>query len=261
MFGHALMVLGITSVLAGGPPLSHDQAPLDDAHRSNTAARLDRLVTDLARSMRHSMTPRPALSGEALYRARTRPGAIARFWVGGAIDRLLIFLTPGSHLPMLGVAQFAILTQVPVAGEYSSDFGFRVHPISKRRKLHTGLDFDASRGTLVRAAGAGEVTYAKRRGTYGNLVVITHGLGLETRYAHLRRIRVKPGQFVTAGTVVGTVGSTGRSTGPHLHFEVRQFGEPVDPKWAMGLREPTQVDELSATWRWIVDGRRQRNMR
>jgi murein DD-endopeptidase MepM/ murein hydrolase activator NlpD len=112
----------------------------------------------------------------------------------------------------------------PVAGAWTDGFGW----VGGRR--HTGLDFPEPTGTPVHAAGAGTISYAgPNDGGYGNLVVITHGHGLETWYAHLSTIALGAGAQVVAGTVVGTVGATGRATGPHLHFEVREYGTPVDP--------------------------------
>jgi len=85
-------------------------------------------------------------------------------------------------------------------------------------------------GTPVQASGGGTIVHAGPAGTYGNLVVIDHGGGLETRYAHLDRIDVAKGQAITPGQTLGTVGATGRVTGPHLHFEVRRDGQPIDPE-------------------------------
>lgn len=270
MFAHSIMVLGITSALAGGPPL-HDERSAHDPAVSETAVLVTEragesrtgwtgLIADLMLEVTRENAPATVRWSEwddlSRYRVRTQPDAMTRFWVGGFIERLLLFFDPDIVIPVVvpfaHVGHFDVLDTAPVVGAHSSPFGFRTHPISKRRKLHAGLDFDVPRGTLVRAAGPGEVVYAGRRGTYGNLVVISHGLGLETRYAHLHRIRVQRDRLVAAGTVVGTVGSTGRTTGPHLHFEVRQFGEPIDPTWAMGLREPTVLDELSTMWSWLV---------
>jgi murein DD-endopeptidase MepM/ murein hydrolase activator NlpD len=97
-------------------------------------------------------------------------------------------------------------------------------------RLHTGVDFPASSGTTVGAAGRGTVAFAGwNTGGYGYLVVVRHRLGYESWYAHLSTIAVSPGQYVVGGTPIGAVGSTGHSTGPHLHFEVRHFGTPIDP--------------------------------
>ncbi len=117
----------------------------------------------------------------------------------------------------------------PVNGRLSSPFGNRVHPITGAVKLHTGIDLAAPTGTNVRAAGSGTVILAQWFGGYGNAVIIDHGGGLTTFYAHMNGINVTRGQTVSTGDVVGWVGSTGFSTGPHLHFETRENGNPVNP--------------------------------
>ena len=111
----------------------------------------------------------------------------------------------------------------------TSTFGYRIHPIFGDRRLHTGLDFRASTGTPLAAAAPGEVVFAGWRGGYGNCTIIDHGGGVATLYAHQSAIRVKEGQEVKRGQVIGAAGSTGFATGPHLHFEVRLRGTPVDP--------------------------------
>jgi murein DD-endopeptidase MepM/ murein hydrolase activator NlpD len=142
---------------------------------------------------------------------------------------------PGFRLP-LDIHQLPVLISRPAKGDLSSPFGYRNDPIRKRRrKFHRGIDFHGKRGHPVYAAGPGIVTKARRNGGYGRVVFIDHGLGLETRYAHLHRIEVKEGDFVPAGTLVGRIGSTGRSTGPHLHFEVRRNGRAVNPDLAMDV--------------------------
>jgi len=117
----------------------------------------------------------------------------------------------------------------PCDGDVSSGFGYRVHPISGTRRMHTGLDLGCANGAPIHAAGSGTVTEAGVRGGYGNAVVIDHGDGLATLYAHQSRITVSVGQQVSEGEVIGYVGSTGQSTGPHLHWEVWVNGTPVDP--------------------------------
>jgi hypothetical protein len=124
------------------------------------------------------------------------------------------------------------LTHVPVQATRSSGYGWRLHPIKKTRKFHTGLDLSAKTGTPVCAAGSGMVAKAGMTKGYGNLIIIDHGDGLTTRYAHLSKINVKEGNEVEGGQLIGKVGSTGQSTGPHLHFEVRVDGRPKNP--AMG---------------------------
>ncbi len=120
----------------------------------------------------------------------------------------------------------------PLSGEssLSSPFGPRLDPFTRGLALHTGLDFKAEYGEPARATAPGVVTEAEWAGGYGNMVELTHGHGLATRFGHLARIVVRPGQRVAAGDVIGYVGSTGRSTGAHLHYETRIDGEPVDPQ-------------------------------
>ena len=119
---------------------------------------------------------------------------------------------------------------VPVSGRRTSGFGPRVHPITGRHQHHAGVDVAAPSGTPVAAAAAGTVVRAGSAGGYGLLVEVDHGQGVVTRYAHLSATDVAPGQRVAAGAQLGAVGSTGRSTGPHLHLELRVDGEPVDPQ-------------------------------
>ncbi len=119
----------------------------------------------------------------------------------------------------------------PLSGDLqmTSTFGYRTDPFLGKPALHSGVDLREEYGTAARATAAGVVTSAGPMGGYGNMVEIDHGGGLATRYAHLSSIAVTPGQQLSPGAVVGRVGSTGRSTGPHLHYEVRIDGEPVDP--------------------------------
>ncbi|MCA0359771.1 MAG: peptidoglycan DD-metalloendopeptidase family protein [Armatimonadetes bacterium] len=117
----------------------------------------------------------------------------------------------------------------PVSGRMSSGFGYRTHPISGRRKMHTGVDWAAPTGTPIRAAGSGRVITAAYLRGYGNTIVIDHGGGISTLYGHCSRLYARVGQDVKQGERIAAVGSTGYSTGPHLHFEVRVNGKPVNP--------------------------------
>ena len=110
----------------------------------------------------------------------------------------------------------------------SSPYGWRTHPITNAKSLHTGTDIPAPSGTAIYAAGAGTVIYSGWYGAYGNTVIVDHGKGLSSMYPHQSKIAVPNGQNLNAGELVGYVGSTGRSTGPHLHFEVRINGNPTD---------------------------------
>lgn len=116
---------------------------------------------------------------------------------------------------------------IPVNGSISSRFGTRS---SSRSTVHTGLDISAPSGTGIKSIAAGTVTYAAYRGSYGNLIIIDHGNGIQSYYAHCSAICVSVGQCVNASTIVGAVGSTGNSTGPHLHLEIRVNGNPVNPQ-------------------------------
>lgn len=116
-----------------------------------------------------------------------------------------------------------------IVARVTSAFGLRSDPFTGENKLHRGLDLAAPAGTPVSAAAEGVVRFAGKRGGYGNVVIVAHPDGTETRYAHLRDISVKRGAQVDAGENIATVGSTGRSTGPHLHFELRRNGEAVEP--------------------------------
>ena len=117
----------------------------------------------------------------------------------------------------------------PADGDKTSGFGPRVHPIFGSVRQHNGIDLDGDTGDRVRAARSGEVILAGEKGGFGNTIVIYHGLGYSTLYAHLSRIEVSVGQNVASGDRIGAIGSTGWSTGPHLHFELRIDGRAVDP--------------------------------
>lgn len=119
----------------------------------------------------------------------------------------------------------------PIRAAYnSSSYGWRIDPFNGNKAFHEGLDFTANTGTPIRAAADGIVSNAEQNGAYGKLVKIEHGAGLETRYAHTSKIFVKLGERVTKGQIVAVVGSTGRSTGPHLHYEIRLNGAALDPR-------------------------------
>jgi murein DD-endopeptidase MepM/ murein hydrolase activator NlpD len=127
----------------------------------------------------------------------------------------------------------------------NSNFGYRRDPFSRRGRMHTGVDLKAAWGETVGAAMAGTVSFAGVKRGYGNIVVIEHGNNVSTWYAHLSSMVVEEGQSVVAGQVIGHIGSTGRSTSPHLHYEVRANGHPVNPLATLAF-DGTQV---------FVDGR------
>ncbi|MCL6699715.1 M23 family metallopeptidase [Sphingomonas sp. NSE70-1] len=120
---------------------------------------------------------------------------------------------------------------IPAAANHiTSGFGYRSDPFAGQAAFHAGLDFKGPMGAPIFSAANGKVAFVGRRPGYGNSIDIDHGNGLHTRYAHMSAFRARPGQVVTAGQVIGAVGNTGRSTGPHLHFEVRLNGQPVNPR-------------------------------
>ncbi|SRR5690625_1730142 len=127
------------------------------------------------------------------------------------------------------VADTSVAGRPITKGWLSSRFGQRTDPFTGRLTMHRGVDFAAKEGSDVIATGAGLVTFAGNRWGYGNLVEINHGNGLVTRYAHLKEIVAQKGDIVKANDVIGIVGSTGRSTGPHVHYEVLRNGHQVNP--------------------------------
>lgn len=123
----------------------------------------------------------------------------------------------------------ALPDNVPLEGRISSGFGYRRHPITGLRSFHYGVDITGDRGTPVQAAGSGVVTFSGWSGDFGKVVIISHGYGYESVYAHNDKLLVEVGDVVQKGDIITKVGSTGRSTGPHLHFEIHFNGEQIDP--------------------------------
>lgn len=181
--------------------------------------------------------PHPSTEGlpTASFAAHTDGGA-------GSIARRAEVLGEGSTKALASMRELSELldresarlartpSRRPTRGYTSSGFGVRTDPFTGLSQRHAGLDFSAEVGTEVRATADGTVRFAATHGAYGQLVEIDHGFGLTTRYAHLSQIDVKAGQKVGRGSPIGRVGNTGRSTGPHLHYEVRLLGVPRDPR-------------------------------
>ena len=117
----------------------------------------------------------------------------------------------------------------PVNGWITSKFGYRKSPFTGRKEFHAGLDIANKSGTKLIATANGRISYAARKAYIGNMIIIDHGFGRVTKYGHLKKILVKRGQKVKRGDVIGLIGNTGRSTGPHVHYEVRINGTPVNP--------------------------------
>jgi len=129
----------------------------------------------------------------------------------------------------LKLLKTALPSRWPTRGDFSSGFGWRKNPLGQRWRFHSGIDIADKRGTPIFAAAPGTVIRAFYNEGYGRMIEIDHGFGITTVYAHCHILRVREGQRVDAGDLIGTMGSTGRVTGPHLHFEVRLEGHAVDP--------------------------------
>jgi murein DD-endopeptidase MepM/ murein hydrolase activator NlpD len=172
--------------------------------------------------------PSASLTGEISYKDfQSRLAEISRV-LDDRADKLGVL---DSVLMDDRLAAKAIPTTMPVeTGYYSSNFGYRIDPFTGKSAFHTGVDFmSAALGSPILAAAGGVVAAAERHSEYGNMVDINHDNGLTTRYAHLSRINVKVGDVVLKGQKVGELGQTGRATGPHLHFEVRENSVPINP--------------------------------
>lgn len=148
----------------------------------------------------------------------------------------------------------------PVARPHvTSGFGYRIHPIFRTKKLHNGIDFKTNIGTPIKSTADGFVTrvVAGDKGGYGKLVVIRHSYGFDTAYAHLSSINVKAGQRVKRGQVIALSGNSGRSTGPHLHYEVHFLGQPINPidfvRWNMINYETIFNTQKGIPWASLVN--------
>ncbi|RMG44025.1 MAG: M23 family metallopeptidase [Candidatus Dadabacteria bacterium] len=163
---------------------------------------------------------------------------ILRVKVSGVLAPLLVvsllsaLALPGGNVRSAASSVFAAPAFVyPLLGpRLSSSFGKRKDPIKRVIRHHSGVDLAAPSGAAVRAVAAGTVVFADPFGGYGRLVVIQHNNGITSHYGHLESIKVKPGEIVKAGRIIGTVGTSGRVTGPHLHFEIRKNGKPQNPE-------------------------------
>jgi murein DD-endopeptidase MepM/ murein hydrolase activator NlpD len=198
------------------------------------------------------------LAGVSTADLRTTPGRGGALVSGRplSLDELQAALSEldqvaGSRVDVLTVIESRLLdqkirtmmmpTQRPVSiGHVGSAFGWRIDPITGRQALHTGLDFEANTGTTIMAASGGVVITQEMHPAYGNMVEVDHGNGIVTRYGHASKVFVHRGDLVKRGEKLAEVGTTGRSTGPHLHFEVLVGGIPQDPQkfLAAGMKSP-----------------------
>jgi peptidoglycan hydrolase FlgJ len=157
--------------------------------------------------------------------ARVEPAAEA----AGVTSDIAVRASAASPALLDAADDLAAPLQVPVDGRLTSGFGVRRDPFTGERRFHQGVDLAAPRGAPIRVAADGEVVFSGRRGRAGNVVEVRHADGLVTSYAHAERLLVVSGQKVGVGDVIATVGSSGRSTGPHLHFTARVDGQVIDP--------------------------------
>lgn len=221
-----------------------------------TLARLDRAISatgnaqlealrDMDKGLAETQKKlRGALSETGLDTDRMTVDDVAKSGVGGPFVPFKIDPSAGPFEATLSTLQPRMATVFRLRGlvdtlplrrpmeseaDFSSNYGYRVDPFTRAPAMHTGVDFRAEHGSPVRATAPGKVVTAEYSGGYGNMVEIEHIGGVSTRYAHLSAIAVSVGQTVAAGAVLGRVGSTGRSTGPHLHYETRINDEPLDP--------------------------------
>ena len=207
----------VAAVLAAS--LTAAVASADDAPASSAARAASAQFTDF-----DDIEPSPPNSPVTFGRALDLQGNPLRIFLPAEQGARGLFATSGRSGPMIKPHGVPVRTN-----SVTSEFGSRWHPISGGYRFHTGLDLAAPQGAAVAATSPGTVVVAGWCGGYGQCVTIDHGGGVLTLYGHLSRIDVAPGQRVGQGQPIGLVGSTGRSTGPHLHYEVRINGQAVDP--------------------------------
>ncbi len=161
------------------------------------------------------------------------------------------------------VAQLTILNRSipngkPIKYKRITDrFGYRIHPITKKRHHHSGIDMSAKIGTPIYAPADGVVEYAKHKGSYGNYLLINHPFGFKTAYGHLEKFAVKSGDYIAKGDLIGYVGNTGRSTGPHLHYEIRYLHKWLNPDkfltWSSETYGDVIASEKLVNWAKLMD--------
>ncbi len=238
-------------MLAGEPATSTKQSAADRADRMFLAINKSLRSIEIGQVNKiRTLTSNAYITADAISSTLGKVGLNMKVdFDKSAVGGPLIALEPGQFDAEIGQLDEALKTldvikttarMLPIANplpgaKVTSHFGMRRDPILRRRAMHSGMDFRAPIGRPVKATGAGKVVEAGWNGGYGRMVEIDHGNGLVTRYAHLKKISVRKGQKVSAGAVVGKVGSSGRSTGPHLHYEVHRGGKPINPKRFMSV--------------------------
>ena len=204
---------------------------------------------------RYGLNPR-ALAGQAPRGGMGGPFIPARAPSGGRDPHLARLAESLRQLDRMERMLIALPNGAPAAPlTYSSGFGYRADPFTGAGALHAGVDVSGAHGQPIYAASAGRVTFVGQQSGYGNLVVVDHGQGLETRYGHLSGFTVKPGDRVARGQQVARMGSTGRSTGTHLHFEVRVAGRAINPRPFLEANADVLKVQERARRRFGVDGR------
>ena len=208
----------------------------------STASPSDATVTRHASARASEAMPSSAAAGEGMGAARGSVSASEASASEAAAGEGHASALQREIPPFLGEGgQGGEGLTLPLDSSTSSAFGWRSDPFRGRRKFHNGVDLRAAYGTEVPTAAPGKVTFAGERGGYGLLVVVEHPNGIETRYAHLSSADVQPGDSVAAGQTIGRVGSTGRSTAPHLHFEVLLDGKRVNPEQIASARNAGSI--------------------
>ena len=228
---------------ANGPAHSTQLAALDAdpfSEVSSAIVQIERNQLAEVATVREQLSDQSEQISRVLKSIGIKPAPAPQFGIGGPLQEVSDVTDFDSHLVALETSLdhydklAAKLRAAPIGTPVnnpmvSSHFGTRTDPFTGRRAMHSGIDFKAGYGTAVFATGYGKVVKAGRLGGYGNMIEIQHEDGLTTRYGHLKKILVKKGQLVSTGQTIGKVGSTGRSTGPHLHYEVRKSDSAINP--------------------------------
>ncbi|WP_428332865.1 peptidoglycan DD-metalloendopeptidase family protein [Novosphingobium sp.] len=227
-----------------------------EARQIAFAERLTRFADDRANAAsgairKVGLNPDSVIAGDA----HAQGGPLIRLGWNGIDPRFERLAASLGQMSAMNAGLAHIPNAMPASFEYiSSGFGVRTDPIVGGAAFHPGLDFKGPVGAPIYAAATGEVSFTGVRQGYGNCVEISHGHGLVTRYAHMSRIIAHLGQTVVAGTPIGAIGSTGRSTGPHLHFEVRVNDRPVNPRPFLEAPLPHVFQETQSAGRPVSHG-------
>jgi murein DD-endopeptidase MepM/ murein hydrolase activator NlpD len=219
------------------------------AARAQQSDQQEEVVSFASEAESVAPAPQPSSAPDAVrLRPIAPPPAVVAFAGGsvpaGSAARVVPFapkiVAGGRTIPVSASGSYSTQTIGKDSLVVTSPFGYRIHPVTGVPAMHTGVDLRAALGESVGASMAGTVVFAGYHGGYGNIVVVDHGRGLLTFYGHLSEIQATLGQRVLAGQTVGLAGSTGRSTGPHLHYEVRVNGTPQNPFSPVAL-DPQQA--------------------